>query len=179
MNEKLPPVLDVCCGSKMFWFDANDERAIFLDKRAETLIADTRPGRKPCVINPDFVGDFTDIKFPDCSFQIVVFDPPHLVDRAENAWLTKKYGTLHDNWKDELRKGVSECFRVLKPGGILIFKWAEVDIPLSTILSLTDEKPLFGNKTGRTGKTHWVVFMKHNNVLQRTPKGAAQNSLFN
>jgi hypothetical protein len=26
-------VLDVCCGSKGMWFDKNDCRALFLDKR--------------------------------------------------------------------------------------------------------------------------------------------------
>lgn len=29
------PVLDVFCGSKMFWFDKHDERATYCDKRRE------------------------------------------------------------------------------------------------------------------------------------------------
>lgn len=29
----LPPVLDTCCGSRMFWFDKKDPRALFVDKR--------------------------------------------------------------------------------------------------------------------------------------------------
>lgn len=28
-------VLDVCCGSRMFWFDRQDLRAVFVDKRRE------------------------------------------------------------------------------------------------------------------------------------------------
>ena len=31
----LPPVLDACCGSRMFWFDRKDSRATFVDKRRE------------------------------------------------------------------------------------------------------------------------------------------------
>ena len=31
----LPPVLDACCGSRMFWFDRKDQRATFVDKRRE------------------------------------------------------------------------------------------------------------------------------------------------
>jgi len=31
----LPPVLDACCGSRMFWFDRQDSRAVFVDKRRE------------------------------------------------------------------------------------------------------------------------------------------------
>ena len=30
-----PPVLDACCGSRMFWFDRKDTRATFVDKRRE------------------------------------------------------------------------------------------------------------------------------------------------
>jgi hypothetical protein len=26
---RLPPVLDVCCGSRMFWFDRKDSRALY------------------------------------------------------------------------------------------------------------------------------------------------------
>ncbi|MFN1099338.1 SAM-dependent methyltransferase, partial [Escherichia coli] len=28
-------ILDMCCGSRMFWFDKNDDRAIFSDIRKE------------------------------------------------------------------------------------------------------------------------------------------------
>ena len=31
----MKPILDPCCGSRMFWFDKKDERAVFTDKRSE------------------------------------------------------------------------------------------------------------------------------------------------
>jgi hypothetical protein len=30
-----PLVLDACCGSRMFWFDKTDSRAVFVDNRRE------------------------------------------------------------------------------------------------------------------------------------------------
>ncbi len=63
-------------------------------------------------------------------------------------------------WKEEIEKGFSECFRVLKPGGTLIFKWSETDIKVKEILQLTPEKPLYGHKSGKASKTHWIAFIK-------------------
>ena len=70
-----------------------------------------------------------------------------------------KHGALYSDWKDMLQRGFSECFRVLEPGGVLIFKWNETDIPVKDILKLTPVKPLFGNRSGKSSKTHWICFM--------------------
>ena len=70
-----------------------------------------------------------------------------------------KYGALYSDWKDMLQRGFSECFRVLEPGGVLIFKWNETDIPVKEILKLAPVKPLFGNRSGKSSKTHWICFM--------------------
>jgi hypothetical protein len=59
-----------------------------------------------------------------------------------------------------LKKGFSECFRVLRPDGTLIFKWNESNVPVKEILKLTDVQPLFGHKSGKFMQTHWVTFMK-------------------
>ncbi len=76
-------------------------------------------------IVPDVVGDFTHIPYEDNSFALVVFDPPHLTGAKETSWLVKKYGKLGQNWEKMLRDGFRECMRVLKPDGVLIFKWSE------------------------------------------------------
>ena len=147
-------ILDPCCGSKMFWFDKNNKNTVYMDNRKlKTTLCD---GRK-LIINPDIVGDFKNIPFPDNSFKLVVFDPPHLVRAGENSWLAKKYGKLGENWKEDIKQGFNECFRVLEPYGILIFKRNEEQVKLSEILKLTNQIPLFGNKRA---KTHWLVFMK-------------------
>ena len=109
-------------------------------------------------ISPDIVADFRQIPFPDESFYLVVFDPPHLVKAGENSWIAKKYGKLNsETWKNDIEQGFNECMRVLKPNGILIFKWNEEQIKLRDILATIEYKPLFGNKRA---KTHWLVFMK-------------------
>ncbi|MDC6726366.1 hypothetical protein OEZ75_27365, partial [Leclercia adecarboxylata] len=48
------------------------------------------------------------------------------------------------------------------PGGTLIFKWCEVEVPLARVLALTPEKPLFGHRSGKKAQTHWCAFLQHN-----------------
>ena len=155
--------LDACCGSRMFWFDRADPRAVFVDKRKETHVLpdiSSKGGSRTLTIAPDIVADFTALPFETGTFALVVFDPPHFERNGDSSWCAKKYGTLKGDWREELRKGFAECFRVLRPEGTLVFKWNETDIPVSHILELTPEKPLFGNRCGKSNKTHWIVFMK-------------------
>lgn len=160
-----PPVLDACCGSRMFWFDRQDDRAVYIDKRKERhTLKDksSKGGSRELVIEPDMQADFTDLPFADESFALVIFDPPHLIRNGNKGWLAKKYGKLEGDWREELRQGFAECFRVLKPEGTLIFKWSEHEVPVSQILALTPERPLIGNRCGKTAKSHWIVFFKRN-----------------
>lgn len=162
MTEGLT-ILDACCGSRMFWFDRQDSRAVFVDKRREThqlKDASSRGGSRSLVVSPDLQADFTALPFPDDRFAMVVFDPPHLVRSGRKSWLAKKYGKLRREWREDLRAGFAECFRVLRPEGTLVFKWNEHEIPVSQVLALTPHKPLFGNRCGRTAKSHWLVFLK-------------------
>ena len=149
-------VLDACCGSRMFWFDKNDDRVMFVDKRRESLI--DRDGRR-VVVDPDVLGNYADLPFDDNSFSLVVFDPPHTYNGAGSE-MAKKYGRLEPGWREEITAGSAECFRVLRPGGTLIFKWNEHRVPLAKILAMTPEKPLFGHRSGAAAKTHWVAFIK-------------------
>ncbi|ECR0503461.1 class I SAM-dependent methyltransferase [Salmonella enterica] len=151
-------ILDVCCGSRMFWFNKLDTRAVFADIRAEEhTLCD---GRR-LVISPDLIADFRALPFADSSFPVVVFDPPHLERVGDNAWMGKKYGRLNKKtWRSDLRAGFKEAFRVLRPHGVLIFKWNETQIPVSQILALTDVKPIIGQRTGKNDKTHWIIFVK-------------------
>lgn len=104
--------------------------------------------------------DFRSIPYPDGSFKLVAFDPPHLVQAGPRSWLAAKYGKLSENWRDDIRKGFLECFRVLDRDGVLVFKWNEDQVPLKEVLALTEQRPLFGHTSGRKGMTHWIVFMK-------------------
>lgn len=147
-------IIDVCCGSKMFWFNKSNPSTVFMDiRQLEDTLCD---GRK-LSIKPDIIGDFKNIPFLDNTFKLAVFDPPHLIRVGEKSWLFKKYGKLDDSWKDDIKQGFEECMRVLETHGILIFKWNEEQIKIKDILSLVSYKPLFGD---RRSKTLWMVFMK-------------------
>lgn len=165
-------VLDVCCGSRMFWFDRNNPNALFLDKRSEShILCDGRA----LEIRPDIIADFTQLPFADESFYLVVFDPPHMKSLGKNSWMAKKYGRLVVDWRDEISEGFKECFRVLKPNGTLIFKWNETDVKSSEVLKLSPYSPLFGHTTGRQSKTIWATFIKPDNISPNyTPRDTAK-----
>ena len=151
-------ILDACCGSRMFWFDKTNPNVLFADIRNEEhILCDGRPLK----ISPDIVCDFRNMPFDDNHFQMVVFDPPHLHKLGKDTWMAKKYGVLFPTWENDIAAGFKECWRVLKPGGTLIFKWNEIQIKLTQVLPLFSEKPLFGHVTGKHGRTIWVAFMKY------------------
>ncbi len=170
------PILDACCGARMFYFNKNDERVLFQDIRnVSTKLCDGRTFE----VKPDIQADFTNMPYKDETFSMVVFDPPHLVyshkkepefvdygtleeKTASTGYQHIKYGALYSDWPDMLTKGFVECFRVLKTGGFLIFKWNETDIKVSEILKLTPYKPIFGHISGKRSNTHWICFMKEN-----------------
>lgn len=150
-------ILDACCGSRMFWFDKENHNVLFQDIRSDEFIL--CDGRK-LQIQPDKIGDFRNMDFPDETFRMVVFDPPHLVKLGQSTWMAKKYGTLLPTWEQDIKSGFDECMRVLMPYGVLIFKWNEAQIKLNQVLSVIDKQPLFGHVTGKHGRTIWMAFMK-------------------
>lgn len=150
-------VLDVCCGSRMFYFNKNDDRVLFCDKRSEDIELTDRV----ISVRPDVVANFKNLPFADGTFHQVVFDPPHLLRVGESSYMFAKYGKLdHNTWQEDLKQGFDECFRVLATNGTLIFKWNEIQIPVSEILALTPYDPLYGHRSGKRSNTHWISFIK-------------------
>ncbi len=159
-------VLDPCSGSRMMWFDRTRTDVIFGDQRRETLtVTDRTNGKMDGIrvinISPDTILDFRALPYPDNSFKLVAFDPPHLHTAGPLSWLAAKYGKLRkDGWQEDLRAGFAECFRVLAPDGVLVFKWNETQVKIREVLALTPHQPLFGNTAGKKNGTHWMVFMR-------------------
>lgn len=153
------------------WFDRKDNRAVYVDRRRET-VTEILPGRnQEVVINPDILADFSNLPFPDDTFALVVMDPPHVQREEMLGNITKRYGCLNGDWREILKKGFAECFRVLRPEGTLIFKWSEVQFPLKDILTLAlPNKPLFGHQSGKRMNTHWVAFIKPNDQAEPRPE---------
>ena len=126
LNGTTPRVLDPCSGSRMMWFDRAHPDVVFGDQRRETLTVTDHSrgnasGLRTIRIEPDTLLDFRALPYPDGAFKLVAFDPPHLVQAGPRSWLAAKYGKLSENWRDDLRAGFSECFRVLASDGVLVF----------------------------------------------------------
>ena len=68
-------ILDACCGSRMFWFDKQEPHTTYMDRREEEF----EIHKKKINVKPDIVADFRDMPFDDETFNLVVFDPPHLL----------------------------------------------------------------------------------------------------
>lgn len=164
MNFSEKYILDATCGSRTIWFQKECPLAVFMDCREEKGTAiwksTKNDSERKIDVTPDIVADFTAMPFPDNAFELVVFDPPHLIKVGENAWLKKKYGKLSENWPKLIHDGFWECMRVLKPYGTLIFKWSEIDIPTRDIITAIGIEPLFGHRSGKAMNTHWLCFMK-------------------
>ena len=161
-----PPVLDACCGGRMFWWNKQNPDALFMDCREVEKGAFANNWNPGWCVKPDQVADFREMPFPDGVFKMVVFDPPHLTSGSMKSVINKKYGLLNkDTWKDDIVAGFSECWRVLAPGGVLIFKWNEANIKAKDLLRAFPVEPLFGDFTGKTGSTIWVTYLKAPNAV--------------
>lgn len=155
-------ILDACCGGRMFWFDKKNPNVLYIDIREEQKgFMKVRPNFE---VVPDEIGDYTNLKYPDRSFKMVVWDPPHTIRPGRHTTrgiIAMRYGRLFsDEWEENLAKGFSECWRVLENYGVLIFKWNSKEKKIKDILKLFSEPPLFGHTTNNKGNTHWLCFMK-------------------
>lgn len=153
-------ILDASCGSKMFWYEKHEPHTTYIDIRSCTKEIKDRDYIRKVEIKPDMIADFRKIPFQSYQFDLVIFDPPHLLRAGSTSWLAAKYGVLNKNtWSDDLKAGFNECYRVLKLNGVLLFKWSNVQIPHSKVMKLFDQSPILGDKRG---KTRWSVFIKPN-----------------
>lgn len=153
-------ILDVTCGDRSIWFNKHHPAAVYTDRRDVEHIREFEDSTRRIIVHPDIVADFTSLPFEDGSFSLVVFDPPHLQRAGETGWLVKMYGRLDENWQQMLHDGFKECMRVLKPDGVLIFKWSEVQIPAADVWKAIGQKPLFEHHSGKKSNTFWACFMK-------------------
>lgn len=156
-------ILDMTCGSRTIWFNKHHPDAVYVDKRwldEEGIFGKSCTSLHHIHVHPDVQCDFTDLPFEDDTFNLVVFDPPHLIKAKETAWLVKKYGKLEEGWQDMLHDGFREGMRVLQPDGVMVFKWAESHIPAQDVWKAIGRKPLFGHHSGKKSGTFWGIFMK-------------------
>ncbi|PUZ25038.1 methyltransferase [Chitinophaga parva] len=150
-------ILDVTAGSKKMWFNKKHPDTVYTDFRDEDI---TLFDGRMLQVRPDVVADFRSLPFPDESFHLVVFDPPHLKELGGKSVMAQSYGVLFSTWETDIRDGWLECMRVLRPNGTLIFKWNEFQITLNQVLAVIPGSPLFGHTSGKHGRTKWMAFIK-------------------
>jgi len=178
VQERL--ILDATSAFRMMWFDKNNKFTVYMDKRDDTQIKKDldqfalNRGRalmkRWLPKNPTFQGDFRKTIFPDKSFKLIVWDPPHLKGKGSRKHQQGLcFGVLQaETWQSDFSKGFAELWRLLEIGGVLIFKWHDSSFNYKQVLKLFPKKPIFGQVTsGRYTKTDkkarhtfWFCFMK-------------------
>lgn len=165
MNEP-KRILDMTCGARRIWFNKRHPAAIYFDRREAHYATSfgKQLSERHIDIEPDVIGDYSKLPFDEGVFDLVVFDPPHIVKKSEGqeSWLEKAYSyfTSENEALDSVKAGFDEGMRVLRVGGVLVLKWAEISIPTRTIIKKLGIEPLFGHRSGKKAGTHWMTFMK-------------------
>lgn len=81
-------------------------------------------------VSPDIVGDFRAMPFDAASFDVIVFDPPHLPAAAASPESSEQYKRDYGLARSEHGDNISACFapflreaaRVLRPDGLIFAK---------------------------------------------------------
>lgn len=162
-------ILDATCGYRGIWYQKNHPLVTWMDARKGKFISYQNPKDKRIYrVNPDVVSEWKDAPFEKETFDMIVFDPPHLVRKRETkeSRMMIQYGYLYEkNYKQVLKEGIKKLFDVLKQEGVFIFKWDETDKSINEILPLFPFKPLFSNKTinhnPKKKDSYMVVFLKY------------------
>ena len=131
------------------WFNKTDTDTIYIDKRKE--------------VKPDIQYTWQNLPFKNDFFNLIIFDPPHDTTGPKGIF-REKYGTINlKTFNIDYYQAFKELFRILKPSGFLILKWADRCRSLNQILALAEpQKPLIKNCVGTAskGSTFWIIFRK-------------------
>ena len=145
-------ILDMSAGNRAVWFDKNYRDTVYVDIRPE--------------VKPSIVADTRKLPFGASTFDLVVFDPPH-VNFGKNAEMSKTYGYhTTDDIRDCVAKSAQQAHRTTRVGALMALKWNDHSQKLERILGLMQEwwEPLFGHKvamrTKHASATRWVLLRR-------------------
>lgn len=124
--------------------------------------------------------DFTSTGLPDESFDLVVYDPPHLADLGEKAFMRRRYGTVkNDDFRATIEDGAREAWRIARVGVIVkvvdgphrwryqqLSRWIERVIPLPPVFEMHTigrPSPRPAGEVGRVPRGNdatWLAFRR-------------------
>ena len=159
LTENPPMILDATCSYARIW---PKYATVRIDKRPEC--------------SPDVVMDNTDLKFPDYTFDIIYFDPPHVISHnspavweagmkrmnqarkkhAKTPGFFERYGVWMNRreWLSNVAGVNREFYRCLKPNGTLKVKLADAGTNDTVHLQeFLDEMTNFNLESQRTTKS--------------------------
>jgi len=124
-------ILDATCGKRMMWFNKFYKDCVYMDIRRE--------------VGPDLVADFRMLPFPDETFDLIVFDPPHTI--TGHGIFRRKFGGLQsDTIHIDLYRAAKELFRVLKPNGFLSLNGTRTATSLSQFYRYSPNFPFLDSE---------------------------------
>lgn len=163
-------ILDATASVRTIWYQKNNPFTTFMDMRCGVFSCTTENMKHSVIkkigdykIYPDIIAVWQHVPFKDESFDMVMFDPPHIFKNngQKLPGIANKYGVFYNqSWRQEISAGVIELFRVLKSEGVFVLKWNESQVKVDEVLRLMPYPPLFGTRTGQHNNTHWITFIK-------------------
>jgi len=125
-------ILDLTAGYRNIWREIGYMGdVLFLDMRYE--------------VEPDVCGNNERLPFRDNIFDVVVYDPPHVIREEHETYFRTEFGKRYWAWKsvrdfvNNIKKVNVEAYRVTKPNGIMVFKWIDRYIPIDRVLVFLDK----------------------------------------
>ena len=160
-------ILDLSAGKRNIWFNRLHPDVVFVDIRPE--------------MTPSVIADTRNLPFPSDFFDLIVFDPPHMV-HGSTSKMAEYYGSLSgDEIKDLIRLSSIEAFRVSHASALMAFKWNDHDVRLDHTLPLMEGwEPLFGHnfklKMFQKSTTSWVLLRKrsHGDLSEKVLRMACE-----
>jgi hypothetical protein len=136
-------------GTRAAWFDKHRPDVMHIDIREK--------------VRPDVVANSKLLPFRDGTFDLIVFDPPHVNGGAKSN-ISRDYGHhTTAGIRELISLSAREAHRVGMVGCRMAFKWNDHDQRLEAVLDLVDEfwQPLFGSRVSerslRASRTCWVM----------------------
>src|SRR5690554_5638380 len=135
-------VLDAGCGRGSWLYP--DASVLRVDIRSEVC--------------PDLVADVRELPLTDQSFDLVLWDPPHLNTGRESVFAAEYGHWTQADIYTLLSEGSRELARIAKPTCSLVLKWGGKDVPLRKVIQrMPLWRPLVGTRALRkaTSQTSW------------------------